>query len=511
MKRFKKIIILLTALWAIILLGVACSSEWNNHYNLAETTSAFDLLKGQSEFSEFVQLIEQNHLEDLLKGSAVTVFAPANGSIRTSGFTEPELNNLLRQHIVSGRLTADLASGKNYFASNGAVLSFDATFTKVNGIIISQHGTQKNGSIIHKVASLMNSTSKGTLYGFLRKNKSIYSYILSLYDNVTFDEKASAKYVDANGKMAYDSVFLAKSSYLDPYLSNSDYSTVILFTDQQFDNGLTTFSSAVNAAISASPAIKKGLIAQTYVQNVFKGSKILPSGTENWQAVNGLSQAVNSVKLNAKIEVLQNVSVMKYSDLSSNLATNYFSLLIQADNYTLAGVEGASGGTNAHEVISVPQFAKGNGLARRIYPNSTAGNSHAFFTIGGVQKGSFVPVLNGVNYKINMCISLTRSIKCILWVYDQGTADKKLYLDADANFDSSKNFICNTLNGEMRVIEFPVQLLYTRVANNAPTFKFHVDYRPLALTAFPQINGVAPTVAQTGIVIDYLEFIPVLN
>jgi actin-like ATPase involved in cell morphogenesis len=279
----------------------------------------------------------------------------------------------------------------------------------------------------------------------------------------------------------------------------------------EFDNGLTTFSSAVNAAISASPAIKKGLIAQTYVQNVFKGSKILPSGTENWQAVNGLSQAVNSAKLNAKIEVLQNVSVMKYSDLSSNLATNYFSLLIQADNYTLAGVEGASGGTNAHEVISVPQFAKGNGLARRIYPNSTAGNSHAFFTIGGVQKGSFVPVLNGVNYKINMCISLTRSIKCILWVYDQGTADKKLYLDADANFDSSKNFICNTLNGEMRVIEFPVQLLYTRVANNAPTFKFHVDYRPLALTAFPQINGVAPTVAQTGIVIDYLEFIPVLN
>jgi hypothetical protein len=511
MKSFKKILIKLTALCAIILLGVACSSEWDNHYNLAETTSAFELLKGQSEFSEFVQLIEQNQLDYLLKGSEVTVFAPVNGSINASGFTESELKNLLRQHIVSGRVTADLASGKNYFASNGAVLSFDATFSKVNGISISQQGTQKNGSIIHKVVSLMNSTSKGTLYGFLRKNKSIYSYILSLYDNVTFDEKASAKYVDANGKMVYDSVFLAKSSSLDPYLSNSDYSTVILFTDQQFDNALASFLPAVNTAITATPAIKKGLIAQTYIQSVFKGSKLIPSGIENWQAVNGTSQTVNPANLNTKVDILQNVSVLKYSDLGSNLATDYFSLLIQTDYYTLSGVEGASGGTNAHEVIPVTQFAKGNGLARRIYPNSTAGNSHAFFIVGGVQKGSFVPVLNGVSYKINMCVSLTRSMKCILWVYDQGTVDKKLYLDPDANFDSSKNFICNTLNGEMRVIEFPVQPLYTRVANNAPTFKFHVDYRPLALTAFPQINGVAPTVAQSGIVIDYMEFIPVLN
>jgi len=511
MKSFKKIFMRLTALCAIILLGVACSSEWDNHYNLAETTSAFDLLKGQSEFSEFAQLIEQNQLDYLLKGSAVTVFAPANGSISTSGLTEPELKNLLRQHIVSGRVTAELASGKNYFASNGALLSFNPTFSTVNGIGILQRGSQKTGSIIHKVSSLMGSTSKGTLYGFLKKNKAIYSYILSLYDNVTFDKEASTKYVDANGKMSYDSVFQAKSSYLDPYLSNSDFSTVILFTDQQFDSGIASFSSAVNTAIAATPAIKKGLIAQTYIQSAFKGSKNIPSGTENWEAVNGTSQAINSAKLNAKIEVLQNVSVMKYSDLSSNLATNYFSLLIQADYYTLSGVEGASGGTNAHEVISVPQFAKGNGLARRIYPNSAAGNSHAFFTIGGVQKGSFVPVLNGVDYKINMCVSLTRSMKCILWVYDKGTVDKKLYLDPDANFDSSKNFICNTLNGEMRVIEFPVQPLYTRVANNAPTFKFHVDYRNLALTAFPQINGVAPTVAQTGIVIDYIEFIPVLN
>jgi hypothetical protein len=501
----------LTTLCSIFLLGVACSSEWDNHYNSAETIPAFDILKSQSEFSEFVQLIEKNQLDYLLKGSVVTVFAPANGSIYTSGLTESELKNLLRQHIVSGRVTADIASGENYFASNGAVLSFDATFSKVNGISISQRGTQISGSIIHKVASLMNSTSKGTLYSFLKKNKSIYSYILSLYDNVIFDEKASTKYVDANGKMRYDSVFLAKSSYLDPYLSNSDYSSVILFTDQQFDNALASFSPAVNTAITATPAIKKGLIAQTYIQSVFKGSLTIPSGPVNWQSVNGASQVINPTKLNTKVEILQNVSVMNYSDLSNNLATNYFSLLIQADYYTLSGVEGASGGTNAHEVISVPQFAKGNGLARRIYPNSTAGNSHAFFTIGGVQKGSFVPVLNGVNYKINICVSLTRSMKCILWVYDQGTADKRLYLAPDANFDSSKNFVCNTLNGEMRVIEFPVQPLYTRVANNAPSFKFHVDYRNISLTAFPQINGVVPTVAQTGIVIDYLEFIPVLN
>jgi hypothetical protein len=101
-------------------------------------------------------------------------------------------------------------------------------------------------------------------------------------------------------------------------------------------------------------------------------------------------------------------------------------------------------------------------------------------------------------------------MKCIIWVYDQGTADKKLYLDSDNNFDANKYFVCNTLDGGMRLIEFPAQPLYSRVANSAPTFKFHTDYRNLALSAFPQIGGVAPTIAQTGIVIDYIEFLPVL-
>jgi len=511
MSNFKKIFRHITALSAIIMLCAGCSSDWDNHYNFADSITAIDLLKSQSEFSEFTQLIEQNQLDYLLRGSVVTVFAPANGTINVSGLSEPELKNLLQQHIVSGRVTANLASGKKYFASNGAVLSFDAAFSKVNGVGISQQGSQKTGSIIHKIASLMNTNSRETLFSYLKKNKTEYSYILSLYDNITFDEKASARYLDTNGKMVYDSVFLAKSSLLDPFLSNSDFSTVILFTDQQFNNAIAAFLPAVNTAISSTPAIKKGLIAQTYIQSVFKGSYSVPSVQSNWQAVNGSSQVINPAKLNSGSDILQNVVVMKYKDLSSNLATNYFNLLIQTDYYTLSGVEGASGGTNAHEVIAVPQFAKGNGLARRIYPNSTAGNSHAYFVVGGVQKGSFVPVLNGVNYKVNMCVSLTRSMKCILWVYDQGTADKRLYLDQDVNFDSNKNFICNTLNGEMRVIEFPVQPLYTRVANGAPTFKFHADYRNVALTAFPQIGGVAPTVAQAGIVIDYIEFLPVLN
>lgn len=511
MKNLRRIISHIIALSTVVIISIACSSQWDNYYTETEKTSAYDLLKAESNFSEFLSLIETNQLEYLLKGSVVTVFAPGNGTLNTSGLSENELKNLLRQHIVNGRVTSDLASAKNYFASNGAVLIFDATFSKVNGTTISQQGTQKSGSIIHKVASLMSSSSKETLYGFLKKNKATYSYIFSLYDNVVFDEKASAKYMDASGKQIYDSVFLAKSSALDPFLSVTDFSTVILYTDKQFEDAFAKMPATVVTVVSATPAIKKGFITRTFIQNCFRGSKNLPSASENWEAVNGKMQTINPSKLSSEIDVMQNVNVMNYNDLSSNLATDYFNLLIQADEYTFSGVEGASGGANAHEVIPVPVFAKGNGFARRIYPNSTSGNSHAFFTIGGVQKGAFVPALNGVSYKVRMCVSLTRSMKCILWVYDQGTADKRLYLDSDTNFDSGKNFVCNTLDGGMRLIEFPAQTLYTRVANNAPTFKFHTDYRNLNVAAFPQINGVAPTIAQTGIVIDYIEFVPVLN
>jgi hypothetical protein len=512
MKNIKKILSNAAFLYIILLLSVACSSKWDDYYTDTENnTSAYDLLKAQSNFSEFLILIEQYQLDYLLKGSVVTVFAPVNGTINTTGIPENEVKNLLRQHIVSGRVTAELASGRNYFASNGSLLLFDSAFSSVNGTIISQQGTQKSGSVIHKVASLMSSSSKETLYGFLKKNKANYSYILSLYDAVTFDEKASIKYVGTNGALTYDSVFLAKSSLLDPLLSGAQFSSVILFTDQQFDNAVAASPAAIISAVSGNTAIKKGLITRTLIQSLFKGSKSFPSAPVNWEAVNGTIQTINPSKLSSKIDVMQNINVMQYNNLSSNLGTNYFNLLIQADEYNLSdGVYGASGGTNAHEVISVPVYAKGNGFARRVYPNSTAGNSHAYFIIGGVQKGAFVPALNGVTYIVKMSVSLTRSMKCKILVYDL-SVDKQLYLDSDINFDISKNFICSTLDGGMRLIEFPAQLLYTRVANGAPTFKVHIDYRPLTLALFPQIGGVAPTVAQSGIVIDYIEFVPVFN
>jgi hypothetical protein len=510
MKSINKKISYSLVIFLAVLLSTGCSSDWDSYYNEKESSSAYDLLKADAVFSDFLQLIEFHQLDYLLKASVVTVFAPVNGGINTAGLSESEVKYLLRQHIVSGRVTADLASGKKYYASNGAVLVFDSAFSYVNGIEISEPGTQLSGSVVHKIASLMTYSSKETLYGFLKKNKLTYSYIFSLFDNVSFDEKASIKYVGENGKMIYDSVFLAKSSVLDPYLSSTDFYTVILFTDQQFENSLSLMSDAAKSAISATPSIKKGLISATVIQSFFQGTKNIPAVTENWNAVNGFNQTIDPARLSSKVDIMQQVTVLHYNDLTSNLATNYFSLKIQGDEYNLSGTEGASGGGNAHEVISVPVYEKGNGLARRIYPNSMAGNSHAFYTIGGNQKGTFVAALNGVTYTVRMAVSLTRSIKCILWVYDAGTADKRLYLDSDGNFDTSKYFICGTLNGGMRLIEFPAQTLYTRVANGAPTFKFHIDYRNIAVSSFPKIDGVTPTLAQTGIIIDYLEFIPVL-
>ena len=194
MKNIKKNILQALTLSALVIIIVACSSRWDSYYAETENTSAYDLLKAQADFSEFLKLIEQNQLDYLLKDGVVTVFAPANGTFNTTGLSEIDLKNLLRQHIASGRVTASNASGTSYFASNGAFLIFDASFAKVNGVSISLQGTQKSGSIVHKVASLMNSSSKETLYGYLRKNKALYGYLYSLFDAATFDEKASVKY-----------------------------------------------------------------------------------------------------------------------------------------------------------------------------------------------------------------------------------------------------------------------------------------------------------------------------
>ena len=60
MKNLRRIISHIIALSTVVIISIACSSQWDNYYTETEKTSAYDLLKAESNFSEFLSLIETN-------------------------------------------------------------------------------------------------------------------------------------------------------------------------------------------------------------------------------------------------------------------------------------------------------------------------------------------------------------------------------------------------------------------------------------------------------------------
>ena len=76
---------------------------------------------------------------------------------------------------------------------------------------------------------------------------------------------------------------------------------------------------------------------------------------------------------------------------------------------------------------------------------------------------------------------------------------------ADAEYlDDSGDLFNDDINKGMRLLELGPVAFY----KNERMTKFHIDFRD---RTFPPIDGVEPTSDQRGLIIDFIEFIPVFN
>ncbi|GGD83679.1 hypothetical protein GCM10011514_54670 [Emticicia aquatilis] len=119
-----------------MMLGI--SSCDTNDDAMPATKDVVDVALADSRFSTLTKLLTDNGLVSTLKGTGpFTVFAPTNDAfakIDASKLTNAELVNILKSHVVSGRvLAADVKSGVATSLGSSIYLSKNSTGVFING------------------------------------------------------------------------------------------------------------------------------------------------------------------------------------------------------------------------------------------------------------------------------------------------------------------------------------------------------------------------------------------
>lgn len=135
MKKIKALLGISILLSSLSFGIVSCD---DNEEEMPAAKDVVDVALADSRFSTLTKLLTDNGLVSTLKGSGpFTVFAPTNDAfakIDASKLTNDELVNILKSHVISGRvLAADVASGTATTLGSSIYLSKNSSGVFING------------------------------------------------------------------------------------------------------------------------------------------------------------------------------------------------------------------------------------------------------------------------------------------------------------------------------------------------------------------------------------------
>ncbi|WP_375447869.1 fasciclin domain-containing protein [uncultured Fibrella sp.] len=262
----------------------------------AQPKTVSDVLTETASFSLLKAAIQQAGLNDALKATNLTIFAPTDDAFKAKGYTTPEslqalsadaLRNLLRYHLVNGIVTTktpELAAASNLpvEASNTSVLYLTNSSTGffVNGGKITKADQVVANGVVHTIGSLLLPPSSdglttlkaradlGLLAAAITRISVMRPDLVAIlngttpnaaYKNSTFFAPTDAAFVAAGYRTLAD-INAASATTLANLLS---YHVVPgrIFSSQLQAGQVTTFSTAANnkltiALPSSGPTVK---------------------------------------------------------------------------------------------------------------------------------------------------------------------------------------------------------------------------------------------------------------
>lgn len=244
----------------IPLLFNGCQKEFQDYYYAGTETSVdtdiLTLMKENEEYSMFVDLLEDYQIDTLLEqGKVYTFFVPNNSAMEQKEEGMLGDKELIEYLVTESYVNLNQIEGKSKIQSLGgkfaviekvgatASMSFDGT-------LIKRGSPLTNNGRYYEISEIVQ--PKPSLYQYIAATNEFYRSYLDSRDSVYLDKELSTPigYTE-NGLTIYDTVLTTVNLFEENYFPVSeefrDYkATMLLFTQEQYDNALEFISSELS-------------------------------------------------------------------------------------------------------------------------------------------------------------------------------------------------------------------------------------------------------------------------
>ena len=267
-------------------LFISCKQEFDSYY-FSETetsvnTDILSLLKQNAEYSQYVALLEKYKVDSILKkGKVYTFFVPTNTAIeklQLGLLGEKELVDFL---MTESFINLNQIEGQKKIQTQGgkfAIIERGASGFTLDGIAILKGSPLANNGRYYEIADVVQ--PKPSLYEYIAATNDFYISYLKSRDSIYLDKELSKPigYTD-NGLTIYDTVLTKVNLFEELYFPVSqelrdNKATMLLFTQEQYDNALNTISSDLGISTTNIPKFWQNEILMPYLieQSVFRNA-----------------------------------------------------------------------------------------------------------------------------------------------------------------------------------------------------------------------------------------------
>ncbi|WP_221233015.1 fasciclin domain-containing protein [Dysgonomonas hofstadii] len=225
----------------IFLVNYACSNAIDDYYKGGQTITReetiLQYLEETPDYSEFVQLINETGMRDILSGKdLVTVWAPVNSTIpqNVATMSDTEKLRLVRNHISITTIFSrnlDRLSTVGTMAGKYLNVGRISDGYTVDGVRLSELDQVFQNGVVHKAGEWL--VTRKNLQQWLEEAGDEYSMFrdtLFTYNHKVFDKDSSPIIgVDENGQIIHDSVWVIENELLKNIDLNDESARYTLF------------------------------------------------------------------------------------------------------------------------------------------------------------------------------------------------------------------------------------------------------------------------------------------
>lgn len=247
--------------WVLFLVVVfpGCRNDWEEHYgDYPETVdqNVWDAMKNNEDISLFVQILTDNKLDTLFRtDKAYSIFAPSNSAVQEFLNSNEVDTTLLKYHLSKFFIQLKNFSGKRKiqtFSDKFALLERSGNVARLDGILINfESPLYENGKyfIMEQVAK-----PRPNLYEFFAKNNKVLEEYIDNQDSIILDpEKSIPIGFDDEGNTIYDSVKLVYNKFEAEFFPVSKEfrnrtATIVFPLREDYNNALTEMAQYIGGS-----------------------------------------------------------------------------------------------------------------------------------------------------------------------------------------------------------------------------------------------------------------------